>query len=117
LIGSSEELASGNATATLGKTLIASSHREFAWSAVAHLHGIPGMPDWANWFGEELKTHRAIVSALGIGCSPSVINATKEQFLDWLSWGVESEAVKLPVETGPVRWPTFKLKDVFLPSA
>lgn len=117
LIGLSEELASGSSTATLGKTLIASSMREFAWSSVAHLHGIPGIPEWANWFAEELKTHHAIVPALGIGCSPAMIKATKEQLLDWLSWGVESDAVKLPVETGPVYWPTFKLKDLFLPSA
>jgi hypothetical protein len=117
LIGLSEELASGSSTATSGKTLLVSSEWQFVWAAVAHVHGIPGVPAWATWFAEELKTHRAIGPSLGIGCTPAVIKATKEQFLDWLSWGVESEAVKVPHETGPVHWPFFTLKDIFLPSA
>jgi len=117
LIGLSEELASGATTATLGKALLPSSRHEFVWSAIAHLQGIPGMPEWANWFAEELKTHHAIAPALGIGCNPTVIKATKEQLLEWLSWGVESEALRLPQEIGPVAWPVFKLTDIFLPSS
>ncbi len=117
LIGLSEELASGSSTATPGRTLLPSSQREFVWSAVAHLQGVPGMPEWADWFAEELRIHHAIDPALGIGCNPSVVKANKEQLLDWLSWGVESDAVRLPSETGPVRWPAFHLKDIFLPSA
>jgi len=37
--------------------------------------------------------------------------------LDWLGWGVESGAVSLPTETGPIRWPSLDLKDVFLPAS
>ncbi len=112
LIGLSEELASGSSTATPGKTLLPSSQREFVWSAVAHLQGVPGMPEWANWFAEELKVHRAIEPVLGIGCSPSVIRANKDQLLDWLSWGVESQAVKFPKENGSVRWRGFNLGEI-----
>ena len=116
LIGLSEELASGSSTATSGKTLLASSEGQFVWAAVAHLHGIPGVPKWATWFAEELKTHYAITSALGIGCKPAVIKATKEQFLDWLSWGVESEAIRFPCESGSIRWPHLALRDIFGPT-
>jgi len=31
-----------------------------------------------------------------------IIKAEKEQFLDWLSWGVESDAIALPAATGPI---------------
>jgi len=113
LIGLSEELASGSPVAS-GKTLLASSDNAFVWSAVAHLHGLPGMPDWANWFAQELQTHRAIVPAVGIGCSPCVVQANKEQLLDWLSWGVESEAIRFPSETGPVQWPKLSLQGIFI---
>jgi hypothetical protein len=113
LIGMSEEFASGNMSANSGRTLLAGSDKRFVWASIAHIYGIPGMPDWANWFADELNAHRAITHALGIGCKPVIIKGEKEQFLDWLSWGVESGAVRLPVETGSVRWPSLKLEDLF----
>ena len=45
-----------------------------------------------------------------------LIKGEKEQFLDWLSWGVESGAINLPAETGSIRWPGFNLEDLFLPA-
>jgi hypothetical protein len=70
------------------------------------------MPDWADWFARELQTHRAIIRTLGIGCAPVLIKGEKEQFLDWLSWGVESEAIRFPVGTGAIHWPSLGLKDI-----
>jgi hypothetical protein len=116
LIGLSEELAGSNVSASSRRTLLASSESPFVWAALAHIHGIPGMPAWADWFASELQTHQAIIPALGIGCAPLLIKGEKEQFLDWLSWGVESGAIKLPVETGSVRWPNLSLQDIFLPA-
>jgi hypothetical protein len=116
LIGLSEELASSNVRATSGRTLLASSQNQFIWASIAQIHGLPGMPDWADWFAGELKTHRAIMPALGIGCDPAIIKGQKEQFLDWLSWGVESEAIRIPVSTGSIRWPGFNLESLFLPA-
>lgn len=74
------------------------------------------MPDWADWFAGDLKTHGAIMLALGIGCEPVIVKGQKEQFLDWLSWGVESEAIRFPASTGSIRWPGFNLADLFLPA-
>jgi single stranded DNA-binding protein len=36
----------------------------------------------------------------------------KEQFLDWLSWGVESEAIRFPAGTGAIHWPSLGLKEI-----
>lgn len=113
LIGLSEEFASANISASSGRTLLASSHMRFVWASIAHIYGIPGLPEWADWFADELNTHRAITHALGIGCNPVIIKGEKEQFLDWLSWGVESGAVRFPPETGSVRWPSPKLEGIF----
>jgi hypothetical protein len=74
------------------------------------------MPNWADWFAGELETHKAIIRALGIGCTPVLVKGEKEQFLSWLSWGVESGAVSLPAETGSIRWPGLSLQDLFLPA-
>jgi hypothetical protein len=112
----SEEFASSNVSAGSGRTLLASSENQFIWAALAHIHGIPGMPNWADWFAGELETHKAIIRALGIGCTPVLVKGEKEQFLSWLSWGVESGAVSLPAETGSIRWPGLSLHDLFLPA-
>jgi len=91
LIGMSEELANTNVSARSGRILLGGSHSRFVWASLAHIHGIPGVPEWAKWFAGELDSHKAIVRAVGIGCNPVLIKGEKEQFLDWLSWGVESE--------------------------
>jgi len=114
LIGLSEELANTNVSASSGRTLLGGSDSRFVWASLAHIQGIPGVPGWADWFAGELHSHKAIVRALGIGCSPVLIKGEKEQFLDWLSWGVESEAIKFPAETGSIRWPSLSLQDIFL---
>jgi hypothetical protein len=112
LIGLSEEFASSNISASSGRTLLASSENRFIWASLAHIHGIPGVPDWADWFAGELQTHKAIIRALGIGCAPVLVKGEKEQFLDWLSWGVESEAIRFPAGTGAIHWASLGLKDI-----
>jgi hypothetical protein len=115
LIGLSEELAASNVSASSGRTLLAASDNRFMWASLAHIHGIPGVPEWADWFAGELDTHRAIIRGLGIGCAPVLIKGEKEQFLDWLSWGVESGAIRFPADTGSVRWPSVNLPNIFRP--
>jgi hypothetical protein len=72
------------------------------------------MPEWADWFAEELNSHRAIIDPLVIGCNPAIVKGEKEQFLDWRSWGVETDAITFPKEAGSVHSPSFGLKDIFL---
>jgi hypothetical protein len=112
LIALSEEFASSNASASSGRTLLASSENRFIWASIAHIHGIPGVPDWADWFRGELETHRAIMPVLAIGCDPVIVKGQKEQFLEWLSWGVASEAITFPATTGSIHWPSLGLKDI-----
>jgi hypothetical protein len=116
LIGLSEEFASSHGAASSGRTLLAGSNNQFVWTSLAHIHGIPGVPEWADWFAGELDSHKAIVRAIGIGCSPVLIKGGKEQFLDWLSWGVESDAIRFPAETGSICWPSLGLKDILFPA-
>jgi hypothetical protein len=117
LIGLSEELAASNVSASSGRTLLAASDNRFMWAALAHIHGIPGVPEWADWFAGELDTHGAIIRGLGIGCAPVIIKGEKEQFLDWLSWGVESGAIRFPTDPGSVRWPSVNLPNIFRPGS
>lgn len=113
LIGVSEEFASESLSTNPGRTLLAGSGKQFVWASIAEIFGIPGIPEWADWFASELQTHRAFTSALGIGCDPAILKGTKEQFLGWLSWGVESDAIQLPSVNGATRWPSLSLRDIF----
>jgi hypothetical protein len=113
LVALSEEFASVT-TGPSDRTLVASSGGRFVWASIADLYGIPGMPEWAEWFMGELRTHHALAPALGIGCRPVIIKGEKEQFLDWLSWGVESGAIAFPMESGPIHWPRLSLEDIFV---
>jgi hypothetical protein len=112
LVGMSEEFASGNTSSNSGRTLLAGSEKRFVWACIAHIYGIPGIPEWADWFAGELNTHHALIHALGIGCDPVIVKGEKEQFLDWLNWGVESGAIPFPADTGSIRWPSVSLEDI-----
>jgi len=112
----SEVFASSNGPVNSGRTLLANSETRFIWASLAHVHGLPGMPEWAAWFAAELQTHRAITPVLGIGCAPVLVKGEKEQFLSWLSWGIESGGVSLPAETGSIHWPRLNLEDLFQPA-
>ena len=114
LIGLSEEFVAGNVSSNPGRTLLAGSDKQFVWASIAHIFGIPGVPEWADWFAGEMNTHHALTHALGIGCDPVIVSGEKYQFLDWLSWGVESGAVSFPTQTGSIRWPNVNLEDIFL---
>jgi hypothetical protein len=115
LIGMSEKLASGNMSSNSEKILLAASDKRFVWASVAHICGIPGVPEWADWFACELDTHRALTRMLGIGCDPVIVKGEKAQFLDWLSWGVESGAIRFPEGSGSIHWPSLNLGEIFLP--
>jgi len=66
LIGMSEEFASGNMSASSGRTwtLLAGSDKRLVWASIAHIYGIPGTPEWADWFGDELNTHHALIDVI-----------------------------------------------------
>jgi hypothetical protein len=80
LIAMSKEFACSTVAASSGRTLLASSENQLIWASLAQIHGIPGMPEWADWFAGELETHQAIICALGIGCAPVLVKGEKEQF-------------------------------------
>jgi hypothetical protein len=113
LVALSEEFAANGGSASSGKILLASSDRKFVWSSISEVYGIPGIPEWADWFAEELTIQQAIAPAVGIGCHPAIVQGNKEQFLDWLSWGVESNAIQFPAADGSIVWPGLALDCIF----
>ena len=111
LIGISEEVTTS--AASTARTVLAHSSPQFVWMSLAQIHGLPGMPEWADWFHGQLEAHKAIIPLLGIGCEPVLIQGEKAQFLSWLSQGVRSGLLPFPQATGPIEWPGLALTQIF----
>jgi hypothetical protein len=100
-------------SANTGRTLLAHSEPSFVWSSIAHIHGLPGIPAWADWFHRQLNQRNALVPLLGIGCRPVLVKGNREQFLAWLSEGVRSGDLPFPQRAGPIQWPSIALERLF----
>ena len=116
LVAISEQLAT-NSSATAGRTLLAGNTPSFIWTSLAQLHGLPGIPEWGEWFVEQLENHQGIVPLLGLGCSPVLVKGDKQQFLSWLARGVKHGFLRFPEQTGPTRWPRLSLDHIMTQSA
>lgn len=116
LIGVSEEFAASGTLSGTDRTLLADSQALFVWASLAQIHGIPGIPDWAEWFLRQLEKHKAVVPMLGLGCNPVLVKGSKEQFLSWLSDGLWNGTIRFPADSGPIHWPNLDLRQTFLPA-
>lgn len=96
------------------RLVLAESRAAFVWQAVAKVYGLPGTPEWAEWFHQQLQWRNAITPLIGIGCSPILVKGTREEFLSWLGDGVSSGALALPEENRAIQWPGFTLEDLLL---
>jgi len=54
------------------------------------------MPDWADWFAGDLKTHGAIMLALGIGCEPVIVEDKKNSFSTGLAGESKAKRFDFP---------------------
>jgi hypothetical protein len=111
VIAVSDEFAA--ASANTGRTLLAHSEPRFVWSSLAHIHGLPGVPDWADWFHRQLTRNNSLVPLLGIGCQPVLVKGNKDEFLGWLSDGVRTGHLPFPPHSGPIQWPNVSLSELF----
>ena len=62
------------------------------------------MPEWAEWFNEELNRRGAIKPLMGLGCSPVLVSGTKKWFLKWIRSALRQKRIGVPECNGPVRW-------------
>jgi hypothetical protein len=101
------------ASGGVGRTLLANSNPRFVWASLAQIHGLPGIPEWADWFHRQLDRRNSLVPLLGIGCQPVLVKGNREQFLGWLSEGVRSGQLHFPQQSGPIQWPGMSLGQLF----
>ena len=114
LIAVSKEFGDQVNSDSKGRTLLADSNLQYLWSSIAQIFGLPALPEWADWFYQKLYSNLAITQLYGLGCQPVLITGAKEEFLRWLSAGIQKGEIQLPEGNGPVTWPSIPLQRILL---
>jgi hypothetical protein len=86
------------------RSVLCNGESIFVLNRVARRFGLPVVPEWAPWFMDQLKHRKAIRPLVGLGCSPVLVQGTKQSFLDWISEGLKQGAIRIPDEIGSISW-------------
>src|SRR5215831_7612394 len=112
LIAVSKEFGDQVNSDSKGRTLLADSSPEYLWASIAQIFGLPALPEWSDWFYQKLHNNLAITQLYGLGCQPVLVTGTKEEFLRWLSAGIQKGDIRLPEQNGPAIWPGIPLQRI-----
>jgi len=86
------------------RTILCDDDPTFVLYRIARRFGLPVLPEWAEWFTEELHQRSTINSLPGVGCSPVLVTGTKRVFLKWIGKALRRGQIRFPEDNGPVRW-------------
>ena len=86
------------------RTILCDSDPVFVLYRIAQRYGLPVVPEWANWFHEELTRRGMIQTIAGLGCSPVLVRGSKKVFLKWIGRGLRQKRITFPESSGPVHW-------------
>ena len=78
------------------RTILYDGAPDFVLHRLAVRFGLPALPDWAEWFGAELKRRGLVEELLGFNCSPVAIKGTKLRMLRILSTGIKRKLIAVP---------------------
>jgi hypothetical protein len=104
LVAISEELAQVGSGKNAERTILLHDSAQFAWASLAHVHGLPGTGEWADWIAGELKRLNAVQPLIGIGCSPVLVKGPKSLFMNCISRGLRDGKLQFPEGNGPIEW-------------
>jgi hypothetical protein len=106
LVGISAELAKTRPGFDPGgrRTILCDNDPTFVLYRISQRFGLPVVPDWADWFTQEINCRGAIKPLIGLGCSPVLVSGTKKLFLKWIRSGLRQKRIEVPDCNGPVSW-------------
>ena len=76
----------------------------FVLYRVAVRMGLPVVPEWAEWFRDELERRKAVMPLIGVGCTPLAVTASKKALLKWIGRAVKRREIHFPEQNGPIAW-------------
>jgi hypothetical protein len=86
------------------RTILCDDDTMFVLYRIAQRFGLPVVPEWAEWFNDELKRRGAIKPLVGLGCSPVLVSGTKKLFLKWIQRAMKQKRIEIPDGNGPIPW-------------
>ena len=86
------------------RTILCDTDPTFMLYRIAQRFGLPVVPEWAEWFEEELSRHGMIQPIVGLGCSPVLVRGSKKVFLKWIGRALRQKRIAFPETNGPVCW-------------
>ncbi|MGH9570867.1 MAG: hypothetical protein ACRD4F_14575, partial [Candidatus Angelobacter sp.] len=115
LVAVSEELAQIASGKSTERAIVFDDSAQFIWASLAHIHGVPGTEEWADWVVSDLERQNAIQPLAGIGCSPVLVKGAKSLFMNCISRGLREGKLRLPANNGPVQWSRTSLTQLLAP--
>ena len=80
------------------RTILYDGSADFVLHRLAVRFGLPALPEWAEWFQEDLDRRGLVEELLGFNCSPVAIKGTKLRMLRILSMGMKRKFITVPPE-------------------
>lgn len=117
LVAISEELSQIASGKNTERAILLDGAPQFVWSALTHLHGLPGTPEWAEWIIDELSRLQAIQPFIGIGCNPVLVKGTKGLFMNCISRGLRERKLQFPESNGSIEWSAVTLSQLLSPES
>lgn len=100
------------------RTILCADDPPFVLYRIAQRYGLPVVPEWAEWFMQELQKRKAVTPLAGLGCSPVIVKGTGNAFLHWIGKAVKRGVIHVPEAKAEISWPPFEmiLKPESIPS-
>lgn len=83
-----------------------------SWASMVSLQGLPASPSWAGPILRKLRDEGKIKPLFGVGCSPAVVEATRNDLMETIGQARKESLIDFPETNGPISWPPFELKAV-----
>jgi hypothetical protein len=90
------------------RTILCADDPAFVLYRIAQRYGLPVVPEWAEWFMDELQRRKAISPLAGLGCSPVLVKGTRKAFLHWIGHAVKHGVIRVPQAEPLAYCPTFE---------
>jgi hypothetical protein len=81
------------------RTVLYDDSSEFILQRLAVRFGLPVLPEWAAWFGTELRRRGMVEKLVGLNCNPIAVKGAKLRLLRLLSQGLRRKAIEIPPRT------------------
>ena len=78
------------------RTVVYSAEPDFLVYRLGVRFGIPLLPCWSSWIRAELTRQNRVRPLLGLGCNPSLVEASKQELLDLIAGAVKRGVLSIP---------------------